>query len=204
MTVNQAVRLAGDLMLLDATGRSTGSMMRVPLLLHFPPFPLEPATSIALSRDRIYIGTQDSAFVDAYGLDGKLIRSVPVGVPPRPASAEHFARAVDALVYSVPQAEFREDVRRQILATVSQPAMLPPYGPLFADPDGFLWIQTSFPGDSLTTLRAIGGTGGESVDIRLPRSVTVLEIGSDYLLATYEAATGEPCIAMYSLHRTGR
>ena len=97
-----------------------------------------------------------------------------------------------------------EDVRRQILETVSKPEMLPPYGPLFADPEGFLWMQTSFPGDSVTTLRAIGGTDGERADIRLPRVVTVLEVGSDYLLGTYEAANGEPCIAMYSLHRTDR
>lgn len=202
ITVDGSVKLSGDLLRLDATGRATAPLMRVPLLLHYPAFPLEPATSIAVSQNRIYIGTQDSAYVEAYALDGQPMGAIPVGVESRPASQEHFMRAVDAIVYAVPRADLHEDVRRQILATVTKPEMLPPYGALFTDPGDMLWIQTSFPGDPETTLRGISEADARQVDISFPRSVTVLEIGLDYVLATYEAANGEPCIAMYRLDRT--
>jgi len=204
MTVNGSVKLAGDLLRLDATGLATAPLMRVPLLLHYPAFPLEPATSIAVSQNRIYIGTQDSAYVDAYALDGQPMGAIPVGVESRPASQEHFMRAVDAIVYSVPRADLHEDVRRQILATVTKPEMLPAYGALLSDAEDMLWIQTSFPGDPYTTLRGIGDADTRFVDISLPRAVTVLEIGADYVLTTYEAASGEPCVAMYGLHRTAQ
>ena len=204
ITVNQSARMAGDVMLFDATGQSPGSLMRVPVIPTFPPPPLAPATNIALSRDRIYIGTEDSAFVDAYGHDGDLIGTVPIGVAPRPVSDEHFAQAVEGLLDRMAPAQIRDDVRRQVLAMFSQPEMLPPYSALFTDPGGFLWVQTSFPGDSVTTLRVVGGTGEELAGVRLPRSVTVLEIGSDYILATYEADNGKPCIVMYALRRGAR
>jgi hypothetical protein len=128
--------------------------------------------------------------------------AIAVDVEARPASQDHFMRAVDAIVYSVPRADLHEDVRRQILATVTKPEMLPAYGALFSDAEGMLWIQTSFPGDPYTILRGIGDTDATPVEISFPRSVTVLEIGTDYVLATYEAPSGEPCIAVYRLHRT--
>lgn len=167
----------------------------------FPPRPLDPVTAIALSADRLFVGTQDSAFVDVYTLDGTRLGALPTGVPRRPAAAAHFDAAVEALVQTAPQAALHESLRRQIRELVQQPEFLPPYGPLFTDPQGLLWVQTSFAGDSLTALRVLRPDGAVVADVRLPGDRTVLEVGLNYVLCSYEDTNGESHVVMYGLRR---
>jgi hypothetical protein len=81
---------------------------------------------------------------------------------------------------------------------------LPYYGPLFADSLGRVWAQTSFPGDSLTVLGAVGELESRPAEIVVPRRLTVFEVGTDYVLGTYLAPDAEPHVALYGFHRPNR
>jgi hypothetical protein len=48
---------------------------------------------------------------------------------------------------------------------------------------------------------AIGPKGETAAEVRLPRALTVFEIGTDYILGAYADAAAEPYVAMYRLRR---
>ena len=95
-------------------------------------------------------------------------------------------------------ADMRE-TGRQMLLRIPMPAVRPPYAGLFTDPAGNLWAQVSMPGDGETWLRGLGREGTIVADIRFPGDLTVFEVGRDYVLAAYEADSGEPHVVMYRL-----
>lgn len=186
------------LSLADATGKLTHSLGEVAVAESRP---LGKATSIAVSADRLYVGTKDSAFVDMYDLDGQRIRSLPVHVPVRAPTMRHYERAIDQQVAWLAVVEEREQMR-QVLLDIPMPEYAPPYGMLFTDPGGILWIETSILGDPMTTLRAIDTDGHVIVDVILPPELRVLEVGRDYILATFEEEGGEPHVAMYRMNQS--
>ncbi len=110
-------------------------------------------------------------------------------------------RAVDADLSVVANVDLRNTARAQMLDALPMPAVLPPYSHLFADADGFLWVQTSWPGDSVTTLRALDAAGRILADVTIPKDMTIFEVGPDYVLGAYEDRIGEPHVALYGMHR---
>lgn len=70
------------------------------------------------------------------------------------------------------------------------------------DPDGNVWVVLSLLGDSATTLRVFARDGRVVGDVAIPAELDVLEIGSDYLLASGEDAEGEAWVRMHRVRRT--
>jgi hypothetical protein len=60
-----------------------------------------------------------------------------------------------------------------------------------------LWVVVSALGDGVTELQAINERGLVLGTIRLPNDVDVFEVGSNYLLAAYEAADGSQRVVLY-------
>lgn len=161
--------------------------------------PLGKLTQIAVSADRLYMGTQDSAWIDVLSLDGRLLLTLPVGGARRRVTLKHYEHTADALVASYSDANERKAMREWVLKT-PMPEYLPPYGPLVVDPDGRLWVQLSFPGDSETVLRAVSNGGSVLAEVHLPLDLRVFEVGRDYVIGAYEEEeTGEPHLALYRL-----
>jgi len=165
--------------------------------------PLGKVSRIAMADDRVYVGTADSAFVDVYSLDGKRLPTIRVGTPVRAPTQRNYEKAIDASVVGLLDRNTRDAARRYMLK-IPMPERMPPYTALFADPRGTLWVVTSAPGDSATTLRAITPDNRILGDVHLPAGLRVLEVGQDYILGTYEDEDGEPHVAMYRLRRTGQ
>jgi len=95
----------------------------------------------------------------------------------------------------------REQARQQVIEEVGVPEELPCYSELFVDPDGLLWVQTSFPGDSMTAFRVIDGDGASIADVILDQELRVFEVGDDYVLGAYDKPDGEPHVALFRLWR---
>ena len=163
------------------------------------PRPLGRATSIAMSGDRIYVGTADSAFVRAYALDGRALSGVAAGVAGRRATQAHYEAALDAILATAPP-QARDRVRPMMLQW-PMPSTLPAYSAIRSDTDGNLWVTLSPPGSRSIELRAIGRDGRALGDVRIDLPLTVLEIGRDYILGTYEDAGGEPHVVALRLRR---
>ena len=165
--------------------------------------PLAPVATIVLTTERVYVGTPDTASVSAYGLTGQLEASVPVRALRRRATDEQYEAAIEAFLDAYATPDWRTSMRQQLGELVQKPEWLPYYGPLFADSLGRVWAQTSFPGDSVTTLGAVGEHASRAAEIVVPRAMTVFEIGTDYVLGTYAAPDGNPHVALYTFRPSG-
>jgi hypothetical protein len=190
-------RYSAPLFLADAGGAVTREIGEVPA---FEPAPLGRVTSLAISRDFVYVGTKDSAFVDAYNTVGEHFATLPVGVGRRASTMDHFERAIDEIVLGLGSVTDRE-APKELLLQRPMPEYLPPYATLLTDQSGLLWVQLSFPGDPATRLRVVRSDGRVAADVRLPRFVSVYEVGRDYILGAYEDDRGEAYVAIYRLHR---
>jgi hypothetical protein len=159
-------------------------------------------TRLALSEDRLYVGTGDSAYVDAYDLTGRLMATFQVAeAAPAPSRAQ-YERAVDQMLNLLPGAPDARREARERLLQVPMPDRLPPYSGLIVDPLGILWVVTSPPGEPSTEIRAITGDGKPIGTVRLPVTLQVLEIGEGYLLGTAQTEESQSLVT-YPLRRIG-
>lgn len=163
------------------------------------PRPFRRTTTVAVGRDRVYVGTGDSAAVAVHALDGALMTAMAVGIPARRPTRQEFDRAVDRLPPTSIQAlwaPIRERLRRLPL-----PAALPPYRRVYVDPEGFLWAVVSPDGASMTELKVVDAAGRASGSVIVPRDVTVLDVDRDFLLAAYDDEGGEPHLLAFRIRR---
>jgi hypothetical protein len=191
------VHYKSELAILNSEGKVLQSIGGVPFgdLL-----PLGKATQVASSDKFVYVGTADSAFVDAYRVDGTPAATFPIGVEGRRTTQRHRDAVIETAVSALVAGE--RDMARAMLRSLPIPEELPPYYGLFTDVLGNLWAVTSLPGDSATSLMAIDGKGQRIGEIRVPLELRVFEIGEDYILGGYLASNGEPHVAIYRLRRT--
>src|SRR5688572_13582719 len=68
---------------------------------------------------------------------------------------------------------------------------LPAYKGVLTDTEAMLWIVRSVPGDARTHLRAVGHDGKVVGDVRIPKNLVVLEVGSEYVLGLHNSEDGE-------------
>lgn len=162
--------------------------------------PLGRLTHIAVTSDRVYVGTADSAFVDVYDLGGQRLSSIAVGGERRRPTRANYERAVDKMVGLLSSSEMRNGQKKQMMA-IPMPDYLPPYSTIHADPSGIVWVNLSFPGDSATTLLGLRENGERVGEVTVPRELHVFEVGSDYVLGRYDDAEGEQHVAAYRFRR---
>ena len=202
-TVNGTPYASVGVSLLAPTGAGLDTIMHMPLFdarfIPQPP-PLGAVATVALTAERIYVGTPDTNSVSVYTSAGQLEGTVLVHTSRRPATERHFEAAIEAIVDAAPP-DWRTSLRQQIHGMVQKPEWLPFYGSLFADSLERVWAQTSFPGDSATVLGAVGDAG--AAEIVVSRPLTVFEVGTNYVLGTYAAPDGTPHVALYTFRPQG-
>lgn len=193
-----APRLFSRLMLVNQNGDSLWSLPDIYIGQNRP---MATITRIALSTDRLYVGTGDSAYVDEYDLKGQLVRVFKVGDGPRASTRLHYERAIDRLLAQLPGTpEARQLIKDRMLA-IPMPDHLPPYTDLLVDPTGSLWVVTSVAGDDTTKISAFTPAGEKLGEIRLPLEMKVLEVGRDYILGESESSDGQEVVTMYRYRR---
>lgn len=159
--------------------------------------PLSRVSSLALTDGRLWLGTADSAYLDIFSIRGKRTGGVTLDIPRIKATKSHWTADIEQQLSGTKDKQLQES-NRTLMEKFAVPDYLPAYKQIGADPRGGVWIANVVPGDGTTTLRIVSKGGRITTSINLNRSVRVLEVGKDYILATYEV-DGQPRVGMYSL-----
>lgn len=160
--------------------------------------PLGTITTIAMTRNAVWLGTADSGYVDRYSLHGRRLGSVPLGLNARNGTRAEYDRYVERALSEIQDLPTREDNRRYF-QRYGPPDYMPVYGKLLSDPKGNVWVTTSgYGGDTFTRIRGVTPSGRVVADLTIPKRAAVYEIGSDYVLAGY-GFDDQPHIAVYRL-----
>ncbi len=203
-------RATSPLVLFDLKGQLIGKISDVPTAesivsnaVGFAPRPLGRRSVFALSSSRLFLGTADSAVILSFDLQGGLREVLRISETRRRPTQQHKDLAIEPLIAFFPRGSQRDHMR-QALRDVAAPADLPPYSAIFADPNGLVWIQTSFSGDKATKLEQVSPSGRLLGTMLLPANVTVFEVGVDYVLGKFLDANDEEHVAVYRVHAPAR
>lgn len=191
-------RMRGPVLVTDGRGTIAGRVPNVPL---YELRPLGRVVRLAVGGDRMYVATNDSAWVSVYGLDGLHLLDIAMGLELQPPTRHAFETAVEAQVRVFRDADMREGMQARLLE-VEMPEYVPPVTALFVDPHGLLWVQTSEPGAPSTRLQVHDQSGSVRAVLTVPRELTIFEVGSDYVLGAFEDSLGEPHVVLWALRRT--
>jgi len=187
----------GTVVLTNARGDSVGSLGEIGL---GESRPLGSVTKVAVSQDRLYVGTGDSAFVAAYSLAGEPLDTFRLGRALRAPTESNYEAAIEELVTSLRSESDREPAR-EYLRKIPMPEYLPAYRNLLTDTSGALYAVTSALGDGVTEIQVIDPNGRRIGELRLPVDVSVFEVGTDYILGATEDPKGEEHILLYHIAR---
>lgn len=186
----------GPLWLADAEGRTLTVVGTVTLGRVRP---LGGVAHVAVTADRLFLGTNDSAYVAAYTLDGVAAGTFSLRVARRPPTEANYQKALEQQVAQMLDADARRQMM-DVMAPIPMPELVPPYAGMFASPDGTVWIQVSHPGDSTTALRGIHAKGRIVSDLNVSADLRVFEVGGDYVLGASEDALGVPHVVVYRFY----
>jgi len=142
-----------------------------------------PTHSVAALGDRLAMSTGDRFSISLLDLSGHLWRIVRRPWTPVPVSAAEIAAAAAKWVEDV-DPEIREAIRAGLIA-ISDATVKPAIGSIRFATDGRLWVEYGGQDEADARRFAVFDSSGRwQSDATIPASVTVLEIGSDYLLAS--------------------
>lgn len=202
------LRVAGELAVFDRTGVKRRVLGTEPVAeiastgAGWMPLPLGKATAFCVAAGTVYVGTADSGVVHRFGRIGSVEAGPSLGpIKGTPAAPTDVANAIESLLTLAPAGGLREAMKQR-LAGLPIPTQRPLYAGLFADGAGLLWTQLTAPGSAPTRLRWAEVAGHSHGDVELAASLTVLEVGANYLLASDRDESGEQRIAVYKIERT--
>ncbi|MHB1194848.1 MAG: hypothetical protein ACYC6F_17615 [Longimicrobiales bacterium] len=193
-----ATRFTARLWLANADGDSVGGVGVLPMAEGWI---LGKQTQYAITDDRLYVGTADSAFLDVYDLGGVHISAIPLAITPRPPSEANIQAWLDKQWEVFQDTQYREQGKQMTRQRSKVPEHLPLYTGLALDPEGVIWVVLSSPGDAETRFQAVSKDGTFLADLRIPEELELYEVGRDYLLGGIHHETGIPGIALYRIHR---
>lgn len=159
--------------------------------------PLAKVAAIAMARGKLWYSSGDSAHLEIYNLRGRRTRGVTIPVEKRTATDAHMAADIERIVAPAGDRATREDGRR-MLSAFPLPEFMPPVRQLIVDSRNFLWVSTSFPGDSATELLVLDPDGKSIAKVVIPRLVELTDIGTDYIVALYQE-DDIPLVGVFSL-----
>lgn len=189
-----ATRLHSLILLLDGNGDERGTIEGV--AAGEPRF-AGVATTIAMSRGKVFVGTADTTIITVYDTLGRRNGVLQLGkMPRRPMSADAFERIIRRQFGST----WPDSIVRKVQAT-PRPAFHPLFRDLRASPNGTLWLTLSAASDDTTRWRAFSVGGRVVGDAVLPYSARILEAGDDYLLIGRQMPAGEELVRWYRLDR---
>lgn len=186
---------SAPLLLANSNGDSTGMVGVVPA---FEFRALGKRTNLSVSGNRIYVGTQDSAFISTYDLSGKPAEGIAAGIEGRKTTQAAYERAADHIASPLTVASERK-AYRDMLLKIPMPEYLAPYFELLPAAGGGVWVQTSAPGEGKTVLSRFSESGAAMGVLEIPRELQVFEIGRAHLLGAYEDPDGSQHVVLYSL-----
>ncbi len=165
------------------------------------PHPLGRSSVLAIGRERAYIGTADSFVVLAFTLDGApagALTNSDADLRTTDADIERFKR-LDTL------GKNEEQRARAVRAwtTFEFPPTVPAYDAMLVDANDHVWVRRFPRGtDKYAEWLVFSPSGEQVATLALPGTLTVHEIGSDYVLGVeVNPAEGNQMVRQYRLQR---
>ncbi len=153
---------------------------------------------LTVSESTIFFGIGDSAEVSTYALEQGSLGSLSFESPSIKPSRANYEAAADELLSMLGSAGERNE-QKALLLKAPMPETVPRYRALLTDPNGTLWAILSPLGSGTTDLLVVDSKLGELGRILIPLEMRVFEIGSDYILGSYEDGHQMPHLAMYQV-----
>ncbi len=150
--------------------------------------------------DQLFVGTNESYAIDIYDWDGRFVRSIRRDVPPVSVTDEMFTREVEQRLAAMP-ARFRANIET-MYEVMPQVDVLPFYAALQVDADGNLWVRNySMESEPANEWSVFDRRGIWLGDVTLPIGLTVYEIGSDYVLGSWQDEIEVEHVRIHALER---
>lgn len=177
---------------------------------YYPVFMTFPSPNRAPSG--ILVGDNQTFTIDLYDSTGALLRRMayPEGIaPPEPWQMDALQAALQAQYEARPESRRIPEANfRQWLTAMPEPEGWPGFSHLLGDELGFVWaleyVPTDFtPAETFSARRALvfHPSGYLMGSLELPGNVTVVEIGSDYVLGVETDSLGVQEAVLYQLTR---
>lgn len=196
----------------DPTGTLTDSIGRFPSFQYYVrtegssamavslPFGL--FSDAAVAGNGFYAGYAGAFAITRYARHGAPELVIRAARDPRPVTQADVAALKDERLEDAPP-EMRPGIER-LYADMPVPAAFPAFGDLKVDAEGHLWVADyRAPDEEHTTWTVFDAQGTLLGTIRTPPGLTVMEIGTDYLLGTWADDLDVPYVRIYRLTRTG-
>lgn len=165
------------------------------------PLPLGKESRIAIGRERIYAGENDSYEIKVFSLSGESLQPIRKPVPPVRVTPRDISDLIEQ------QVSIRGEGQRKAieanLAAIVLPKTLPAYAALVVDADDNLWVQDfAHANPRLVTWTVFGRQGNQLAEVALPATLDIYEIGQDYILGRYlDPDEAVPEVRLYRLSK---
>ena len=163
------------------------------------PFGKRPA--VAVTPNRLYLGSGDAYEILAYTPDGVLESVIRLDQEPVVLTQNLIDRYIET---EVARAEDMDDAReiRSAYNDVPFPETMAAYQSFRTDPLGCLWVEESRePGDEVPVWSVFDAEGALQARVSLPESVELLEVGEEYVLGRARDEFDVEYVQMYRLER---
>jgi hypothetical protein len=135
----------------------------------------------ALSGEAVVFSDTASGVIVRQARDGFVDTLVAGSLTPARPSEKQWSRAIAWQAGQLPSPA--RTAYEQVQRSVPPPNALPPYSRLLVDPDGLVWVQTSFLGGGSTRLRVHAQDGTLLTQVVIDRDVNVLQVDRDVVFA---------------------
>ena len=190
---------------LDRDGRETAMLgehvasERIGTEFGSGPHPFGRHTSLAVADSAVLLGSGERFEVRRYSRDGtlqRIQRGPPEDLSITPSMIDAYRAAQLAQV--PPE---RRPARERALAEMPMPDGLPAFTALLTDADNHLWAQRFSPEGTTRERWGVFAPDGSFLGhVELPRGLTLLEVGRDYVLGLVKDAEGVERIQIHALH----
>jgi hypothetical protein len=134
----------------------------------------------------LWIGTGQTYTLNGYDRNGKLVRQIRnLAHSPAPVIAGDVSLWVEETMENMETG--MADHMQAFFESIPPPEMIPPYDDLVVDAEGHLWVERyQRPGESRHVWTVFDPEGRMLGTVEIPGGVSVLEIGSDYVLGQWQ------------------
>jgi hypothetical protein len=136
---------------------------------------------IALVGDRVVVGLSSSTQLTTFGVDGTPQGVDTVDLQPAPLTDARFEALMERQARATGSDSSMFAIVTRMLRAQGKPDMAPLFSSMHGARDGSVWLVTSLPVDTTTTLVGFRPRSPKRT-LTLPAGVEVFEVGVDYLL----------------------
>jgi hypothetical protein len=207
------IRIPSLYLIYSQTGEITATIGELPDQELFIGQPQEPrsyeappfgrwAATVAVG-DRFVYGDATTHEYRVYSPEGALLQIVRRQVSPRMVTSDDIARHKAERLRNIVDQSRRAAVERE-LAEAVYPEQMPAYTSFEADTEGRVWIQPFAAQVAATAEWSIFDPDGAWLgQVELPSSLSIFEIGADYILGRWRDPDGVEQVRVYRLARDG-